>query len=142
MQSEALRRRTLREGHHRDKRDAQRRGVAGRSTSLPRTGRILAPIDHVDSTSSFLTGTGLTHLGSADARDRMHAKAHAEHSPTREERSFRMSERRSLGGGMVEGRGSCGRAPPRRSLERAQPACVLSSRSETEAPGAPGLCAC
>jgi hypothetical protein len=38
-------------------------------------GRILAPIDHVDAARVFLTGTGLTHLGSADARDRMHAKA-------------------------------------------------------------------
>jgi len=42
------------------------------------SGRILAPIDHIDSAHVFLTGTGLTHLGSADARDRMHAKAHAE----------------------------------------------------------------
>jgi hypothetical protein len=41
------------------------------------SGRILAPIDHVDSAHVFLTGTGLTHLGSADARDRMHTKAHA-----------------------------------------------------------------
>ena len=39
--------------------------------------RILAPVDHTDSGRVFLTGTGLTHLGSADARDRMHAKAHA-----------------------------------------------------------------
>jgi hypothetical protein len=38
-------------------------------------GRILAPIDHADAARVFLTGTGLTHLGSADARDRMHAKA-------------------------------------------------------------------
>ncbi|MEI9994377.1 MAG: AraD1 family protein [Rhizomicrobium sp.] len=38
-------------------------------------GRILAPIDHPDSARVLLTGTGLTHLGSADARDRMHAKA-------------------------------------------------------------------
>jgi hypothetical protein len=36
--------------------------------------RILAPIDHQDSAHVWLTGTGLTHLGSADARDRMHAK--------------------------------------------------------------------
>lgn len=41
------------------------------------SGRILAPIDHPDPAHLFLTGTGLTHLGSADARDRMHAKAHA-----------------------------------------------------------------
>jgi hypothetical protein len=41
-------------------------------------GRILAPIDHPDSARMFLTGTGLTHLGSADARDKMHAKATAD----------------------------------------------------------------
>jgi hypothetical protein len=40
-----------------------------------RAGRILSPVDHPDSARVFLTGTGLTHLGSADARDRMHAKA-------------------------------------------------------------------
>lgn len=39
--------------------------------------RILPPVDHADSARVLLTGTGLTHLGSADARDRMHAKAHA-----------------------------------------------------------------
>lgn len=39
--------------------------------------QILAPIDHADSAHLWLTGTGLTHLGSADARDRMHAKAHS-----------------------------------------------------------------
>lgn len=39
--------------------------------------RILSPVDHSDSARVFLTGTGLTHLGSADARDRMHAKAHS-----------------------------------------------------------------
>jgi hypothetical protein len=38
-------------------------------------GRVLAPIDHPDPAHLLLTGTGLTHLGSADARDRMHAKA-------------------------------------------------------------------
>jgi hypothetical protein len=41
-------------------------------------GRILSPASHTDPARIFLTGTGLTHLGSADARDRMHAKAHAE----------------------------------------------------------------
>ncbi len=39
------------------------------------SGRILAPVDHPDSARTLLTGTGLTHLGSADARDRMHFKA-------------------------------------------------------------------
>jgi hypothetical protein len=37
--------------------------------------QVLPPIDHADSAHLWLTGTGLTHLGSADARDRMHAKA-------------------------------------------------------------------
>jgi hypothetical protein len=41
------------------------------------SGRILAPVDHADPARVFLTGTGLTHLGSADARDKMHAKAHS-----------------------------------------------------------------
>jgi hypothetical protein len=40
-------------------------------------GRLLAPVDHPDSARVLLTGTGLTHLGSADARDRMHTAAQA-----------------------------------------------------------------
>jgi hypothetical protein len=40
--------------------------------------RILPPIAHPDAARVFLTGTGLTHLGSADARDRMHAAQTAE----------------------------------------------------------------
>jgi hypothetical protein len=37
--------------------------------------RILAPIDHPDSAHLHLTGTGLTHLGSAEGRDKMHQAA-------------------------------------------------------------------
>ncbi|HEX8612196.1 MAG TPA: AraD1 family protein [Telluria sp.] len=37
-------------------------------------GRLLAPIDHVDAAHCYVTGTGLTHLGSADTRDAMHKK--------------------------------------------------------------------
>src|SRR5688572_18907230 len=40
-----------------------------------RDGRLLAPIDHPDPAHVHLTGTGLTHLGSAQSRDEMHAKA-------------------------------------------------------------------
>ncbi len=36
-------------------------------------GRLLAPLDHPDPAHLLVTGTGLTHLGSADARDKMHA---------------------------------------------------------------------
>lgn len=37
--------------------------------------RLLAPIDHPDSAHLYLTGTGLTHLGSAEGRDEMHKAA-------------------------------------------------------------------
>jgi hypothetical protein len=36
--------------------------------------RILPPIDHEDPAHCLITGTGLTHLGSASARDAMHTK--------------------------------------------------------------------
>jgi hypothetical protein len=39
--------------------------------------RLLAPIDHSDSAHLHLTGTGLTHLGSAEGRDKMHKAAAA-----------------------------------------------------------------
>jgi hypothetical protein len=38
-------------------------------------GRLLAPIDHPDPAHLILAGTGLTHLGSAEGRDRMHKAA-------------------------------------------------------------------
>ena len=41
-------------------------------------GRLVAPIDHEDAAHLTMSGTGLTHLGSADARDRMHKLAAAE----------------------------------------------------------------
>jgi hypothetical protein len=36
--------------------------------------RVLAPLDHDDPAHCLVSGTGLTHWGSADARDRMHAR--------------------------------------------------------------------
>jgi len=38
------------------------------------SGRLLAPLDHLDPAHCLVSGTGLTHLGSADARDAMHQK--------------------------------------------------------------------
>lgn len=38
-------------------------------------GRLLAPIDHPDPAHLYLTGTGLTHMGSAEGRDKMHKAA-------------------------------------------------------------------
>jgi hypothetical protein len=41
-------------------------------------GRVLAPLDHEDPAHCLISGTGLTHLGSASTRDQMHqAKADA-----------------------------------------------------------------
>lgn len=36
--------------------------------------RVLVPVDHEDPAHCLITGTGLTHLGSAAARDKMHQK--------------------------------------------------------------------
>lgn len=40
--------------------------------------RFLCPITHPDPAHLYVTGTGLTHLGSASARDAMHAKAQSD----------------------------------------------------------------
>ncbi|MGH6961504.1 MAG: AraD1 family protein [Dongiaceae bacterium] len=42
--------------------------------ALLSAGRVLAPVDHPDAAHCLVTGTGLTHLGSADTRDKMHKK--------------------------------------------------------------------
>ena len=63
---------------------AQRVDVSGAS---PRV-RLLAPIDHPDTAHLYLTGTGLTHLGSAESRDRMHALAAAGGAQTDSMRIF------------------------------------------------------
>ena len=42
--------------------------------SVAEAGQLLPPLDHADPAHTYVTGTGLTHLGSADARDAMHKK--------------------------------------------------------------------
>ena len=49
---------------------------------LYRKGRVLTPISHPDPAHLHLTGTGLTHLGSAATRDSMHKKLNAEGEET------------------------------------------------------------
>jgi hypothetical protein len=51
-------------------------------------GRVLAPIDHPDPAHLHLTGTGLTHLGSASGRDKMHKAAASDEKPTDSMRMF------------------------------------------------------
>jgi len=53
-------------------------------------GRVLAPIDHPDPAHLVLTGTGLTHLGSAEGRDKMHKAAQAGENLTDSMRMFLM----------------------------------------------------
>lgn len=43
--------------------------------------RVLAPLDHPDPAHLIVTGTGLTHLGSAEGRDAMHKKLSAGEAP-------------------------------------------------------------
>jgi len=52
-------------------------------------GQVLSPIDHPDPAHLILSGTGLTHLGSAEGRDKMH-KAAAGQAETDSMRMFRM----------------------------------------------------
>jgi hypothetical protein len=72
--------------------------------------RLLVPIDHPEPSRCLVSGTGLTHYGSAVSRDRMHAYAseseRGEGELTDSMRMFRMG----LDGGRPE-RGKCGVAP-------------------------------
>ena len=43
-------------------------------TGLLESGRVLVPLDHEDPAHCLISGTGLTHLGSASTRDKMHQK--------------------------------------------------------------------
>jgi hypothetical protein len=51
-------------------------------------GRLVSPIDHDDSAHLIMTGTGLTHLGSAEGRDKMHRDAAAAEKQTDSMRMF------------------------------------------------------
>jgi hypothetical protein len=51
--------------------------------------RVLAPLDHPDPAHAVVTGTGLTHLGSAEGRDAMHAKLSGSEGLTDSMKMFR-----------------------------------------------------
>lgn len=53
-------------------------------------GRLLSPIDHPDPAHLLVTGTGLTHLGSASARANMHQAASKAADETDSMKMFRM----------------------------------------------------
>lgn len=52
--------------------------------------RLLAPIDHADAAHLLVSGTGLTHLGSAEGRDKMHRAAEAKATLTDSMKMFLM----------------------------------------------------
>ncbi len=49
--------------------------------AMLKAGQVLPPIEHPEPARFFLTGTGLTHLGSADARNKMHVTTHGSNAP-------------------------------------------------------------
>lgn len=53
-------------------------------------GRVALPITHPDPAHFIVAGTGLTHLGSADGRDKMHKAAQSAEKPTDSMRMFLM----------------------------------------------------
>ncbi|HLW89996.1 MAG TPA: AraD1 family protein [Roseiarcus sp.] len=61
--------------------------------------RVLNPIDHKDPAHLLVTGTGLTHLGSAEGRDKMHKDAADPAKQTDSMRMFKLG----LDGGKPEG---------------------------------------
>jgi len=52
--------------------------------------RVLAPVDHPDSAHLYVTGTGLTHLGSAEGRDKMHKSLEEPSTLTDSMKMFKM----------------------------------------------------
>jgi len=72
----------------------ERMGLSGSEEigEIATEGRLLSPIDHPDPTHLYVTGTGLTHLGSASTRDAMHKKTSevAEETLTDSMKMFRM----------------------------------------------------
>jgi hypothetical protein len=69
-------------------------------------GRVLPPVDHPDPAHLLVTGTGLTHLGSAESRDRMHRELADPAKLTDSMRMFRLG----LDGGKPAG-GQVGAQP-------------------------------
>lgn len=62
-------------------------------TELLATGRILPPVTHPDPARLWVTGTGLTHLGSASARDAMHTHTEPDAGLTDSMKMFQMGLR-------------------------------------------------
>lgn len=69
--------------------DRQGLGDSHDYPQLLKSMRVLPPLDHPDPAHLLVTGTGLTHLGSASARDKMHQQAGDEAAMTDTMRIFK-----------------------------------------------------
>ena len=69
---------------------AKGRGDAIDLAAAYQEGRMLPPIEHPDPAHLWVTGTGLTHLGSAEGRDAMHKELAAAETLTDSMKMFRM----------------------------------------------------
>ncbi len=109
--------------------------------AIAKEGRFLPPIDHPEPARLYLTGTGLTHLGSAEGRDQMHRSAAAKSEQTHSMKMFLMG----LNGGkpqpgttgvqpewFYKGNGSCVAAPGGSIVS---PAFALDAGEEPEIAG-------
>ncbi len=121
-------------------RDAKRGAKADPAGAACRRARSLAPIDHPDPAHLIVTGTGLTHLGSAATRDAMHQKVAeaAEETLTDSMKMFRMGleggkpkrgqGRASSRSGSTRATAPSSPAPARRSSRRPSPRTAARSR--------------
>jgi hypothetical protein len=64
--------------------------ASGKGEPVDLSVEILAPIDHTDPAHLLVSGTGLTHVGSAEERDRMHRELNDKAQLTDSMRMFRM----------------------------------------------------
>lgn len=103
-------------------------------------GRVLLPVDHPDPAHLHLTGTGLTHLGSAATRDAMHQKTDPE-DMTDSMKMFRLGlEGGKPGAGQIgaqpewfyKGNGHAATAPGAALIS---PSCALDAGEEPEIAG-------
>ncbi|WP_185985486.1 AraD1 family protein [Aureimonas mangrovi] len=69
---------------------ASRTGEPVDARELVREGLLALPVTHADPAHCLVTGTGLTHLGSAAGRDAMHRKALEDEAATDSMKMFRM----------------------------------------------------
>lgn len=102
------------------------RGESFRYDELLAGQRVLPPLDHPDPAHFLVTGTGLTHLGSAQSRDAMHAKLQAD-TLTDSMKMFKLG----LEGGKPEA-AQIGVAPE--WFYKGDGSCIVSPEAEIELP--------